>query len=115
MLDLSAAFASFPVQETARLRLREMTPDHIAVIFQTMADPAVVRYFGLPPMASLEEAAQRVARVRQAFAEQSGVRWAITRREDGQLLGSGGFWRIIKPHHRAELGYELAPRGGGRG
>jgi ribosomal-protein-alanine N-acetyltransferase len=115
MLDLSAAFAAFPVLKTERLLLREIAPDDAAALFQLMADPQVTRYYGVAPAASPEEAAERIARIRQRFVEQEGVRWAITSRESGELIGSCGFWRLVKPHFRAEIGYELAPAWWGRG
>ena len=43
------------------------------------------------------------------------MRWAIANRANGQLIGTGGFWRLIKPHFRAEIGYELAPEWWGQG
>lgn len=115
MLDFTAAFATFPVLETARLTLRAIHPNDSDAIFQIMSDPLVTRYFGTPPMESPEMAVKRVHRIQSAFAEQSGIRWAITQREDGQFIGSCGYWRLMAEHFRAELGYELASAFWGRG
>ncbi len=115
MLDRTAAFAAFPVLETERFLLRAVTLDDVADIFRVMSDPRVTRYFGVPPMAALDQAQQRVQAIQTAFQEQAGVRWAITNRANGQLVGTGGFWRLIKPHFRAEIGYELAPEWWGQG
>ena len=115
MLDTTAAFATFPVLTTARLVLRAVAPDDAPRILQIMGDPRVTRYFGSLPMTSLREATQRVEGIQRAFQEQEGVRWAITHRESAEFLGSCGFWRLIKPHDRAEIGYELAPEWWGQG
>ena len=115
MLDFTAAFAAFPVLETQRFLLRAVTLDDAADTFRIMSDPRVKRYFGSLPMTSLEEAVQRVHRIQTAFQEHSGIRWAIADRANGQLIGSAGFWRLIKPHFRAEVGYELAPEWWGQG
>lgn len=115
MLDVSSAFTTFPILHTERLLLRAPEPADAAAMFPIMADPEVVRYFGAPPMASLEEAHERIAGIRTAFAAHEGVRWAITLREDGTFLGTCGFWRLIKPHFRAEIGYELGRAWWGRG
>ena len=115
MLDLTGAFATFPVLHTERLTLRALTPDDADATFQIMADPQVMRYFGSPPMRAVSEAAERIERITAAFTQQEGVRWAITERDGGQLLGTCGFWRLLKPHHRAEIGYELVPGAWGRG
>ena len=52
MLDLTAAFAAFPVLETERFLLRAVTSDDVADIFRIMSDPRVTRYFGTLPMAA---------------------------------------------------------------
>jgi ribosomal-protein-alanine N-acetyltransferase len=115
MLDLSAAFATFPVLQTERLVLRAAAPADVDAMFRIMSDPQVVRYFGTPPMQTPEQAAERIARLEESFAEQSGIRWAITRRGSDELIGTCGFWRLLKPHFRAEIGYELAPETWGQG
>lgn len=115
MLDLAAAFATFPVLETARLRLRAVQPDDAADVFHIRADERVMRYFGSPPITSLDKAAQQIHDFATSFQEQTGIRWAITRRGEDRLLGTLGFWRIDKPHFRAELGYDLAPDCWGQG
>ncbi|MDQ2998838.1 MAG: GNAT family N-acetyltransferase [Chloroflexota bacterium] len=115
MLDLSAAFAAFPVLETNRFLLRAATLDDVADIFRVMSDPQVTRYFGTLPMTTPAQAQERVQAIEQAFHEQNGVRWVIVNRASRQLIGSCGFWRLIKLHDRSEIGYELAPDWWGRG
>ena len=115
MLDLTEAFATFPVLQTERFLLRAPTLDDVDAMFRIMSDVRVTHYFGTLPMVAPIEAEQRVERIHTAFKEQSGVRWVIADRASGQLIGSSGFWRLIKPHFRAEVGYELAPEWWGRG
>ncbi len=115
MLDLSATFATFPALETERLLLRAVTPDDAADMFHIMRDPHVTRYFGSTPMVLENEAAQRIERINLAWQEQTGVRWAITQRGSARLLGTCGYWRLVKPHFWAEIGYELAPKYWGQG
>lgn len=115
MLDTTTAFATFPVLTTTRLVLRAPALADAPEIFRIMGDPQVTRYFGSHPMTSLQEAVERVEGIQQAFQEQTGIRWAMTLRDSGQFLGSCGFWRLIKPHDRAEIGYELAPEWWGQG
>jgi ribosomal-protein-alanine N-acetyltransferase len=115
MRDLSIAFATFPVLETKRFLLRAVAPDDTDAIFRMMSDPRVVRYFGTLPMTAPEQAERRVQGITAAFEQRAGIRWAITSRADGGLLGTGGFWRLMAEHSRAEMGYELAPEWWGRG
>jgi ribosomal-protein-alanine N-acetyltransferase len=76
MLDLTAAFAAFPVLETERFLLRAVTHDDVADIFRVMSDPRVTRYFSVLSMAAPDQAQQRVQAIQTAFREQTGVRWA---------------------------------------
>lgn len=115
MLDLSAAFATFPVLETERLTLRAPTLDDTAALFRIRSDPEVMRYFGSPPISTREMAALHIENFQAAFQEQRGIRWVITRRGSAQMLGSCGFWRLVKEHYRAEIGYDLAPEYWGMG
>jgi ribosomal-protein-alanine N-acetyltransferase len=115
MLDLTAAFAEFPVLHTERLILRTVIEEDAPDIFRIMSDPMVMRYFGRVPMTDLSEAVQRVKRCEASFQERSSIRWALSLRERPSYIGSCGFWRIVPEHHRAEIGYELAPECWGRG
>jgi ribosomal-protein-alanine N-acetyltransferase len=115
MLNLDAAFATFPVLETERLTLRALTPEDADTVFRIMGDPQVMRYFGSPPMKTRDDAVRRIAGIAADFAERAGIRWGIEERASGLLVGSGGFWRIDTTHQRAEIGYELAPEHWGKG
>ena len=110
-----AAFDTFPVLETERLILREIGPGDAGEVFRIFADPEVIRYWGAAPMISIEEAHGKVAGYTTMFREKLGIRWAITRRGEGRLIGSCGHWRLIKQHMRSEIGYELAPAQWGQG
>lgn len=115
MLDLTRALAQFPVLETERLILRQPVPDDREAVLAIMADPQVIRYFGQLPMESLEQAERRLSSIAQSFEQKIGVRWAISLRENGQWIGSGGFWRFMSEHARAEVGYELGSAWWGKG
>ena len=115
MLDFSQIFLAFPTLETARFRLRALEDGDAAAIFRILSDERVTRYFGSPPMTDPARASKRVQRTAAAFAAQEGIRWAIEPRAGGQFIGSCGFWRLIPEHHRAEIGYELAPEWWGQG
>ena len=115
MVEMVRLFEPFPVLETPRFVLRKFQEADIEAVFRIKGDPAVMRYSGQPPMQTREEAAERVHGILNDLQTEAGIRWAITRRDDGEFLGSGGFWRLIKRHFRAEIGYELAPEVWGQG
>ena len=108
-------FKTFPQLETERLILREIIPSDAQDLFRIYADPLVMRYWSSAPMQVIDEAYDRIQGIAAAFREKEGIRWAITRKGDGQLIGSGGHWRLIKEHFRSEIGYDLATEYWGQG
>jgi [ribosomal protein S5]-alanine N-acetyltransferase len=108
-------FDVFPVLETERLILREITLADAEDMFRIYADPEVMRYWSSAPMRSIDEARRKIEGITNAFRERTGIRWAITRKGSERLIGSGGHWRLIKPHFRSEIGYELAREHWGQG
>jgi RimJ/RimL family protein N-acetyltransferase len=107
--------AVVPVLETARLRLRPYRADDAAAMFALYSDPRVMRYWSFPPW---REPAQAEAYLQRALAEMAAGRvlpWAVARREDDALIGTTTFHAYTPEHHRAEVGYSLAPQAQGRG
>jgi ribosomal-protein-alanine N-acetyltransferase len=98
----------FPELETERLLLREITLADAPDIFATYSDPEVMRYWGSPPHASIEESCLMIQGIAGSFMAQEGIRWGITLKPSNQIIGSCGHWRMIKRHFRTEIGYELA-------
>lgn len=114
-MDWSSVFATFPILETERLILRAVTPDDTASIFELMGDERVTRYLGRFPLASLEEAVQRVNVYESVFQDQTGIVWAITPRDEDRVIGTCLVWNLQKQHFRAELGYAIVPDWWGKG
>jgi hypothetical protein len=74
MLDLTTAFAEFPVLVTDRLILRNPQTTDAEAVYRIMADPQVLRYFGSPPMTRFEQALNRIAGFHAAFTAHEGIR-----------------------------------------
>ncbi|AGP42249.1 GNAT family N-acetyltransferase [Sorangium cellulosum] len=110
-----ASFDPFPVLTTPRLTLRSIAPSDAERIFRIQSDPEVVRYFGRAPDGSLADAERRIATIMAGVQENTSIRWGITLKESGELVGTGGFWRWNKPHRWAEIGYDLLPAFWNRG
>ncbi|WP_437998502.1 GNAT family N-acetyltransferase [Sorangium sp. So ce185] len=109
------SFDPFPVLTTPRLTLRAIAPSDVERIFRIQSDPEVVRYAGRGPDGSLADSERRIATVMTGVRENTSIRWGITLKEGGELVGTGGFWRWNKPHRSAEIGYELLPAFWNRG
>jgi ribosomal-protein-alanine N-acetyltransferase len=109
------SFDPFPTLETPRLVLRQIVAEDLPVMFRIQSDREVVRYFGRPADASPEDTQKRLELILTGVRECSSIRWALTPRDSGELVGSGGFWRWDKAHRWAEIGYELLPSHWGKG
>lgn len=108
-------FDPFPILETTRLRLRELTVDDAPALFRWQQDPLFMRYLGRDPDASLDATLARLEMIRTAIRDETGITWGLTLRATGELVGSAGLWRWVKPHRYAEIGYQLAPGQWGHG
>ena len=115
MLDLSVTLAEFPVLETKRLVLRQVTAGDTDAIFRMMADERVTRYLGRAPFATRDEAVRRVQMFDDEFQSRSGLAWAVTQRADGQFSGICRYTHFYTFHARAEIGYLLSPQWWGQG
>src|SRR5262245_316080 len=97
----------FPVLTTPRLVLRETIARDVAAIFAMESDPEAMRYWSRPPMQDVSEAQASVERAMGFFANRVGLRWAITRSDDGQMLGHVSLFDLSEQNGRAEIGYGL--------
>jgi ribosomal-protein-alanine N-acetyltransferase len=110
-LDLS----TFPILRTERLLLRELRTGDAEVIFALRSDPEVMRYVSRPLAASITEADEFIRNAHEGRANNDAVVWGITLHGDDRLIGTVAFWRVMKEHHRAEIGYTLLPAHWGKG
>jgi ribosomal-protein-alanine N-acetyltransferase len=98
---------AFPVLETERLLLRETTMNDARAILNVFTDEEVTRYYNVSPFTDIEQARQVVAGRRRRFESGQGIRWAIARKEDNQVIGSCGYTNWVAEWRKAEIGYEL--------
>jgi ribosomal-protein-alanine N-acetyltransferase len=108
-------FDPFPLLTTPRLVLREITQDDAPAFFAVRADPLVMKYWSSLPVTTMEPIHAAIAQVIEGVRAGNSIRWAITDRENGAFLGSGGFWRWDKRSFRGELGYDLGSAHWGKG
>lgn len=99
--------SDFPILTTERLLLRPFQLADSAALFDILHKESVMRYFGMYPFKDMGEAVQLIERFRIGYIEGRSIRWAITDRYTGNLLGSCGFQNLNLPSRRAELGYDL--------
>lgn len=99
--------------ETERLLLRPWTLSDAEAFYKFAADPAVGPQAGWSPVASLEEAREKI----RGYLERGG-NWAVVLRETGELIGGTGYFD--DPHRGPALEskmifYHLSPKYWGHG
>jgi ribosomal-protein-alanine N-acetyltransferase len=106
---LSLNFTPFPVLETERLLLRQITLTDAPQIFFLRSDTEVMQYIDLTPAATTQDAIDLIQKIETALQNNDGITWGITLKGNNELIGTIGFWNITKEHYRAEIGYLLHP------
>lgn len=79
--------APIAIAITARLELREFMLDDAVDMQRLNDDPEVVRYTGDPPFASVAEARELLAELRECYERDGFSRWATFRRDTGAFIG----------------------------
>ncbi|KZE69240.1 alanine acetyltransferase [Fictibacillus phosphorivorans] len=105
----------FPIIETERLILREVTLKDAEDMLTYLSDPDVVKHMGLEPYQTVEDVQSEIQWYQSIVKEGSGVRWGITLRNSGKVIGSCGFLNRAPKHFRAEVGFELSKQYWGKG
>ncbi len=107
---LQPNFSSFPEIKTTRLLLRKISHKDAPEILDLRSNDQVMRYIDKEKATSLADAEIFINRVIESLNNNEGITWAITLQEDpDKLIGTIGFWRLLKEHYRAEIGYMLIP------
>jgi [ribosomal protein S5]-alanine N-acetyltransferase len=105
----------FPILETDRLILREITEEDAEDLFINFSNAEVMKHYGSEPLENIEEARGLVHSFHNGFNEGKGMRWGIQLKNNKSLLGTVGFHAVSLKHRRAEIGYELNPTYWGKG
>ena len=100
-------FHPFPNITTERLILRAIALEDAPEILALRSDPEAMKYLDRPFTKSIAEAKEFAQKNIDQLNANDGINWAITLKENPALIGTIGFWRIDKQHHRAEIGYML--------
>lgn len=105
----------FPLLQTERIVLRELSETDVDEIFFLRSDAQVLKYLDREPAASKEKALSWIRLVNTAQKENNSLQWAICLKDNPQLIGTFCFWNVQKEHYRAEIGYSLHPQWQGKG
>ena len=101
-------FETFPQIETKNLRLRRIQASDAAALYAILSDAEVVEYYDDDAFTAIEQASDQIDSWEIGYQHRRAIRWAITEKKAGALIGTCGYYGIHTWHRRASIGYELA-------
>jgi len=107
-MSIITAFQSFPEIETKDLVLRRIVPTDSSELFKILRDDNVIEYYDDDPFTDITQAIQQIDNWENGFINRVCIRWGITQREDGKIIGTCGYYGFHFWNKRASFGYELA-------
>lgn len=108
-------YNDFPMLETERLVLREVKTTDVDDMLVYLSQPDVVRHMGLEPFQSEEDVLDEIRWYQSIHEDGTGMRWVLTLKQSGKVIGSCGFLNRNPDHKRAEIGFEMSKDYWGKG
>lgn len=99
-------FEPFPVLETERLVLRQISIADAEDIFLLRTNPEAMKYINRPALQSNDDVIELINKMTNT-AER--INWGITLKNQNKIIGTIGYHKIDKENYRAEIGYMLSP------
>lgn len=109
-MSISDVFTLFPTLYTERLTLRTIVPDDAATLFALYSDPQVTLHLDITTLTQRSEAESLIDLFQRRYLGGDGIRWAISFRNQSELIGTCGFNYLDRENHWGEIGYDLAAR-----
>jgi len=98
-----------------RVELRPIAADDAEALYNCWSHPEVAFWLGAPPLSSVDETRELIARLLLMADQEESLRWSIVL-PGGEVIGTCGYnsWQL-EGAYRGELGCELLPDYWGRG
>lgn len=100
---------TFPILVTNRLKLVEITHQHVDNIYEILSLEEVTKYYGTNRFTFYNEASRLIDMFTKNFIEKRGIRWGIMIKENYKFIGTVGLNGLQLKNKRAEIGYEIHP------
>lgn len=98
---------TFPTLETDRLELIQLNQTHAPHLFKQFSDPKVLRYYGMDPLKTMEQAEKMIENMNNGYTEKRSMRWGIQLKETGEFAGTIGLNNLQLWSRKCEVGYDL--------
>ncbi len=100
---------------TERLSLRWLTLDDAEAQFALFSDPEVMRYWSSAPWTDIAQAKAAIAQVLAEYRDNTSLRFAITLRSTGDMIGNIRLYDFVDQNRRCDIGYALTQPHWGKG
>lgn len=104
-----------PLLSTERLRLRGLIDSDAPQILAIRSNAEVNKYLGRSNDITIDEARSFIKKIEGIVSRGEGFYWAITLKDDNDLIGTICYWNLEPVDKKAEIGYELYPDYQGKG
>lgn len=108
-------FKSFPTLESNRLLFREFVSSDAEDLFFIRSNDQIMEFMDTDKHQSILETDSLINQIKQSFNNKTGINWAIVDKSSNKVIGYFGYWRLIREHCRAEIGFALIPEFWGKG
>jgi ribosomal-protein-alanine N-acetyltransferase len=112
---LTINFIPFKNLETERLFLRRIDTIDVDAVLELRGNPQTMKYIPRPLAKTKEDALEHIAMINEKIDNNIAINWAITLKDNTQLIGIIGHYRIQTENYRAEIGYMILPQYHGKG
>lgn len=106
-----------PTVQTPRFLLRPVELSDASGLYALDSSPEVIRYLGLPPAQSIQEAEETVRYIQGQYEKHGIGRWAVIEKDTGAFVGWSGlkYEEHVRDYGYYDLGYRLLPAYWGQG
>jgi ribosomal-protein-alanine N-acetyltransferase len=105
----------FPILETNRLVLRQLTVDDSENWFKNLSDDEVSVLIGMEPLENVEDSKSIINSFIDRYEKKNGMAWAIILKEDESFIGTCSYEKIDSHNLSGEIGYDLLRKYWGNG
>ena len=109
-MAIELLFNEFPILQTQRLTLRQMSQDDLSEIFALYSDDLVTQFIDIESISTKDEAQELLDFFLTHYTNKNAVRWAITEQPSNELIGTIGFNGFDRQASFTEIGYDLMPQ-----
>ncbi len=108
-------FSSFPVIDTERLQLRQITPNDADAMMSIYSGEEMMRFLAQPPSDTREKALGLIEWFSGNYQNQIGIDWGIALKGETQLIGMCGAYGWNREDRKVDIGYHILTPYWGKG